>query len=78
MSSEEMFRINDNIESDLVEAVTINKPRNSILLGQFNPSLNRLVHPLCISSFIYLNELNHITKSKKSIKLVVKLVGYCV
>nr|WP_319571730.1 hypothetical protein [uncultured Draconibacterium sp.] len=45
------------IENDLVEAITINKPRNSVLHGQFNPSLNRLVHPLCISSMTYLNEI---------------------
>jgi hypothetical protein len=45
------------IESELVEAITINKPRNSVLHGQFNPSLNRLVHPLCISSITYLNEI---------------------
>lgn len=45
------------IDNELNQAIVVNKPRNSVLHGNFNPRLNKLVHPMCVSAMLFLTEL---------------------
>jgi hypothetical protein len=45
------------IDNELNQAIVVNKPRNSVLHGSFNPRLNKLVHPMCVSTMLFLTEL---------------------